>query len=187
MFKRFSYKQKMKILPAVFALAILLVYLFAIRETLKVKEECHELTGQIKMAENAPLQLTIIRNKLDELNMVMGKDSIASGTDPLLEFVSSSNANMRINLVDYQPLHVYQHQNYQVETRVVVFEGTYTKLVKFLYHFENEFKAGKVVSVKFETETNFKTDRKRLLMMLYIQSVKNGELKVGDEKLQSKS
>jgi len=172
MLKRFTYRQRLKYLPVGFVLALLLIYWLAIRETVKIKNDCSELIKQTKTAEDAPQQMRLIKTRLDELNNVMGSDTVKSDADPLLKFVSRLNSN-NSNLVDFQPLHVFEHQNYQVETRIAVFEGTYVNLVKFLFDLEQKFLAGKVVSVKFQTETNFKTERKRLLMTLYVQSVKN--------------
>jgi hypothetical protein len=172
MFKQLSYRKRIKLFPVGFLIAFLLIYLLAIRETLKIKKECKELAGQTNAAKDAPRQMAQIQNKLNELNNIMGKGDKESDSDPLLEFVSSSNSS-GTSLVDFQPLHVYQHQNYQVETRTAVFEGSYINLLKFLHAVEKGFKSGKVVSVKFQTETNLKTERKRLLMSLFIQSVKN--------------
>jgi hypothetical protein len=143
------------------------------------------LAEQVRIAGDAPQQVALIRGKLEELNKVMGKDTMASGTDPLLEFITTSNADKRFNLVDYMPLHMFLHQNYQVETRVAVLEGSYTRLLKFLYHLENEFRIGKVVSVKFESEINVKINKKRLLMTLYVQSVINQEAKAKRVRSQS--
>lgn len=172
MLKKLSYKKRLTYLPAAFLLAVLLVYLLDIRETLSVRSECQTLLEQTRTAEDAPKQMALIRTQLDELNNVMGKDTVQSESDPLLEFVSGLNSG-NINLVDFQPLHMFEHQNYLVETRVAVFEGSYVNLVKFLFHLEHDFKGGKVVSVKFQTEINYKTNRTRLLMTLLVQSVKN--------------
>jgi hypothetical protein len=185
-FKQVTYKQKVKLLPIVFLVALLLIYGLAIRETLNMKRGCHDLTEQTKVAGDAPQQMARIHGKLDELNLMMGKDTVNSGTDPLLEFVSTS-VNTNIGLVDFQPMHVFQHQNYRVETRIATFEGSFVNLLKFLNNLEKGFKSGKVVSVKFQTETNFKTDRKRLLMVIYIQSVKNDENQSSETQSQSKS
>jgi len=182
-----TYKQKVKILPIGFFIALLIIYGIAIRETIALKHDCTDLTEQTKAAVDAPQQMGIIREKLDELSLVMGKDSANSGTDPLLEFVSTSNISNAVNLVDFQPMHIFQHQNYRVETRIATFEGSYSNLLKFLNNLEKGFKSGKVVSVKFQTETNFKTDRKRLLLIIYIQSVKNDKMNTDEPQSQSKS
>ena len=173
MFKKLPYKQKVKLLPIAFLLSLLLIYSIAIRDTFKIKQNCNLLLEESKNAGDAPQQIAIIQGKLNLINSIAGRDSV-NETDPLLTFISSSEAG-QVSLVDYQPVHTFQHENYQVETRIAVFESSFTNLLKFLYHLEKEFKSGKLVSVKFQTETNLKTERKRLLMTIYIQSIKNEE------------
>ncbi|MDP4209202.1 MAG: hypothetical protein Q8928_10350 [Bacteroidota bacterium] len=167
-----TYRQKLKFLPLLFLVSVLLTYWFAITETVNIKGDCIRLHEEARIADNAPVQTALIRKKLDDINQIAGKDSLTSETDPLLEFVSHYT-NRSVNLVDYQPLHTYQHQKYKVETRTAIFEGSYTNLLKFLFTIEKKFRSGKIVSVKFETETNLKTEHKRLLMTMYVQSVKN--------------
>lgn len=171
MFRQLTYRQLIRILPVMLLFTFILVYWLALGETFALKHKCNELVEEINNAKEAPKQLYVIRNKLDELNKMVGKDTLNSETDPLLRFLSDSEPN-NINLVDLQPLHIFQHQNYQVETRVAVFEGKFIDLTKFLYHLEKEFNSGKAVSIKYQSETNFKTGRKRLLMTLLIQSIR---------------
>ena len=178
MFKRLSFKQRVKLLPAGFLIALLLIYWIAVRDTFKIKQNCKALTEESRNAGDAPQQIVIIQSKLSEINTIAGKNS-GNETDPLLTFISNSKT-AQINLVDYQPVHTFQHQNYMVETRIAVFESSYVNLLKFLYHLEKDFKSGKLVSVKFQTETNLKTERKRLLMTLYIQSIRNEETEAND-------
>jgi len=178
MFKRLSFKQRVKLLPAGFLISLLLIYWIAIRDTFKLKQNCKALTEESRSAGDAPQQIAIIQSKLSEINTIAGKNS-GNETDPLLTFISNSKT-AQINLVDYQPVHTFQHQNYMVETRIAVFESSYVNLLKFLYHLEKDFKSGKLVSVKFQTETNLKTERKRLLMTLYIQSIRNEETEAND-------
>lgn len=173
MFKKLTYKQLIRFLPVIFVLTIILIYWLALSETITLKYKCKELAEEISNAKDAPKQLFSIRNKLEDLNKIMGKDTLNSDTDPLLRFLTDSEPNS-INLIDLQPLHVFQHQNYQITTRVAVFEGRFIDLTKFLYHLEKDFNAGKPVSIKYQSETNYKTGKKRLLMTLLIQSVKTG-------------
>jgi len=175
MFKGLSYKQRLKLLPVGFAISLLLIYWIAIHDTFRLKQNCKVLIEESRIAGDAPQQIALTQSKLDEINSIAGKKSKTNETDPLLEFVSKSNTSKLINLVDYQPVHTFQHQNYQVETRIAIFESSYINLLKFLYNLEKDFKSGKLVSVKFQTETNLKTERKRLLMTLYIQSIRNEE------------
>jgi hypothetical protein len=170
---KLTYHQKVKALPSAFLCALLIIYLVAIKDVLKLHQDCSELNIQISKATDAPKETLTIRSKLNEINLIAGKSKDPENTDPLLEFISASSINKTIQLVEYQPVHQYKNQSNQIETRIACFEGSFSHLLKLLYRLEKEFKAGKVVSVKYQTETDFKTNKTRLLMTLYIQSITN--------------
>ena len=153
-----------------FIVILLLIYWLSIRDTVELKTTCQDLTHQIILAGDAPKELSSLTLRLDELSGMTGKSITNEGSDPLLNFISTSTFSTN-KLINYLPLHSYQNQRYLVETRTAVFEGTFRSLVEFLFDLEKRYVSGKVVSVKFETETNAKTEKKRLLMTLYIQSI----------------
>ena len=176
MFKKLAFKQRLKYFPFAFLIALLIVYRFAISETIKIYLESIELLNQTNTASEAPNQIAIIQKKLSDMNNIMGKESKETDSDPLLGFFTSLKLNNSINLVDFQSLHVVENKNYRIETRVAVFEGSYNNLLKFLYKLEKQFKYGKVISVDYSIDTNFNTKKKRLLMKLYIQSIKKANV-----------
>jgi hypothetical protein len=121
---------------------------------------------------DAQEQLISLTVRLAELNSITGTSTTDLGGDPLLNFIST-NLIYGANLINFLPLHVYTRQPYLIETRIAIFEGNFSSLLTVLYTLEKNYSSGKVVSVKFETETNLKTQKKRLLMSLYIQSISN--------------
>ena len=172
MILKFTYRQKLKALPFLFMAALMLVYLMAVSDTIELRSSCNELTVQMISADDAPKQLASFTARLDELNGMAGNSNSGEGTDPLLNFISMHSTSSN-KLINYLPLHFYQNQLYLIETRIAVYEGSYRSLLEFLFAFEKSYPSGKVVSVKFETETNAKSGKKRLLMTLYIQSITN--------------
>jgi hypothetical protein len=183
---KFTYQQKLKFFPLLFLMAVILVYWIAVSGTVELKKSCTNLRKQLVSAGDAPTQLASLQARLNELNKMKGNIEKEEGTDPLLNFVSI-NPVPATRLINYQPLHFYTRQPYLIETRIAVFEGNYNSLLKLLFTLEKSYSAGKVVSVKFETETNLKTEKKRLLMTLYIQSISNDKNPVRREKSTSKT
>lgn len=181
MILKFTYQQKLKLLPFLFIAAMLVVYWIAISGTVKLKHTCIDLKAQLKSAGNAPEQLLAVTARLNELNRNSGNSRKEEGTDPFLNFISISS-NSAAKLINYLPLHNYRKAPYLIETRSAIFEGIYSNLLSFLYSLEKNYTSGKVVSVKFETETNLKTEKRRLLMTLYIQSVSSEKNPAGDDK-----
>ena len=175
MILKFTYRQKLKVLPFLFIAALILVYWMAVGDTIELRSTCNDLTVQMISASDAPKQLASFNARLDELNGMAGKSITAESTDPLLNFISTHSTSTN-KLINYLPLHFFQNQRYLIETRIAVFEGNYRNLLEFLFAFEKSYPSGKVVSVKFETETNAKSGKKRLLMTLYIQSITNEKI-----------
>jgi hypothetical protein len=169
---KMTYQQKLKLLPWLLLAGIILVYWVAVSGTVKLKASCNELRKEMISAGDAPAQLISLTTRLNEYNAVAGNNQKDGGSDPLLNFISI-NSTSGASLISFLPLHVYMKQPYIIETRIAIFEGNYSSLLTVLFNLEKNYSSGKVVSVKFETETNLKTEKKRLLMTLYIQSVSN--------------
>jgi hypothetical protein len=186
MILKFTYQQKLKILPFVFLISVILVYWIAIRGTVQLKNSCDELKIQMISSEDAPVQLASLTARLDKLNRMTGNGENNDVTDPLLNFISTHSVSSA-KLINYLPLHSYSKQIYLIETRIAVFEGDYSGLLTFLFTLEKSYASGKIVSVKFETETNLKTEKKRLLMTLYIQSITNEKNSSANNKITSNS
>jgi hypothetical protein len=168
---KISYTQLIKYLPYGFVLLLLLIYYIAIKNTLVLKAECSKLIKEKTLEQGAPTEILTLKNKLFEINQIIGNVGDENETDPLLEFISSQNKNNRSKLIDYQPSHFNKNKLFLVETRIAKFEGSYINLLKLLYNFEQNFKAGKVVSVSFETVQKLNNDRLGLTMTIYIQSI----------------
>jgi hypothetical protein len=186
MILKLSYQQKLKSLPWVLLAGILLVYWIAISGTVTLKRNCKELRNQMISAGDAPAQLVSLTSRLNDFNAYTGNSQKDRGGDPLLNFFST-NSSSDADLIDFLPLHAYARQPYLIETRIAIFEGNYSSLITVLFTLEKNYPSGKVVSVKFETETNLKTQKKRLLMTLYIQSISNDKNPAAYDKTNPKS
>jgi hypothetical protein len=176
------YKQKLKILPYLFLVIVILVYWLAVSRTIGLQKECKELHRQIASAAVAPRQIDSLASRLNDLNRLTGNNVTNAETDPFLNFIST-HATSSNRLIQYPPMHYFNNQHYLIETRSAVFEGSFHGLILFLFALEKEYSSGKVVSVKFETETNIKTGEKHLLMTLYIQSITNEKETVVTDKI----
>jgi hypothetical protein len=172
MILKFTYQQKLKMLPYCFLVMGLLVYWIAISGTVQLKKDCNIIKDQMISMGDANAQLITLTNKLEELNKLTGDNEKGETTDPLLNFISSHSTSS-VKLINFLPLHIYSKKPYLIETRIAIFEGSFMNHLTFLFNLEKNYYSGKIVSVKFETETNLKTEKKRLLMTLYIQSISN--------------
>lgn len=181
-----SYQQKLKILPFAFLAITLLVYWIAVSGTVELNKTCKGLQRQMISVDVAPRQIDSLASRLKELNRLTGNNLAGEGTDPLLNFISTQTGSSN-KLINYLPLHFFRNQPYLIETRVAVFEGSFRNLLEFLFALEKGYPSGKVVSVEFKIETNLKTEKNRLLMTLYIQSITNEKDTISTDKTSSNS
>ena len=172
---KFTYRQKIKLLPLALILILIIIYGVAIKDVVSLHHDCIGLMDQISQTKDAPQEMASTERQLNEITQITGKVADPRDTDPLLEFISEADIKNAVQLVEYQPVHQFQSQHYRIETRIACFEGSFSHLLELLYQMEKQFKAGKVVSVKYQTELNFKTNKRRLLMTLYIQSISNNK------------
>lgn len=186
MILKLTYQQKLKLLPWALLAGLLLVYWIAVSGTVKLKRSCNDLKKQMTSAGDAPGQLVSLTARLNQLNALTGNGLKDGGGDPLMNFFSTNKIS-GADLINFLPLHAFTRQQYLIETRIAIFEGNFSSLLTVLFTLEKNYPSGKVVSVNFETETNLKTERKRLLMTLYIQSVSNDKNPAGYDKTISKS
>lgn len=136
---------------------------------------CIDLEEQLATAVDAPQRISQLEQKLADINGQIGSN-ISGNTDYqelLLEKVSRYCSKNRLVLKQLPQTHSYVHQDFKVETHKVVVEGSFHKLLKLIYAIENDFKLGKLVSVRFETEKDFVTKSISLTASIYFQNIKS--------------
>jgi hypothetical protein len=186
MILKLTYHQKLKLLPFSFIIVTIIIYWIALSGTFKLKKECKELKDQMISAGDASAELASLTARLNELGLKTGDNEQDVKSDPLLNFISTYSISSP-KLVNYLPLHLFKKNPYLIETRIAVFEGSYADLIIFLFSLEKKYNLGKVVSAKFETETNLKSGKKRLLMTLYIQSISDDKDQNANDKNNSRT
>lgn len=167
-----SYKQKLRILPAVVSVAIILVYIIAISRTIQLNRYCKKTAIQNLSSEELKMELETLSSRMLLMEGISGRNGTLNGTDPLLNFISIK-LKQSGELVEYLPLHECRIQNHIVSTRIAVIESDYRNHLIFLNDLEKNYMDGKVVSVRFESDINMKSGKKRLLMTIYIQSIRD--------------
>jgi len=173
MLKRLTYQKKVRLLPWGTAIVFLLLYFLAFSETLTIRKQGIQMEKEAVTMEKAPSEMIELQKRLDEINKIAGDKAVNSGIDPLMELISNLSSSYRVTLSDYQPAHIFQYQNYTVQTRVISFEAPFIPCLKVLNNLEKNYHFGKVVSVNYIAKTNNKISKKQLIMQVLIQSIHN--------------
>ena len=179
MFDNLSYKQKNKLLIVVAVLLMILMYRFAISNTLQLSESNEELKLSIAKGESAPTNILKVKAQLiaidKQLNRYLAKSTLDN--EYLLEVVSDYCQKNKVILREFPGVDVNQEQTYEVLTNEFVVEGDFESINKLLYTIEVIEQVGRISSAEYFI---FK-DRERRKMVLRAKVVVQ-KLKIqGDE------
>ena len=111
---------------------------------------------------------------MEEIDRRVGGKSIdqINMEELIIEHISSFSKQNNIVLKEYPGIHYYSQQDYITETCKLTVEGSFIKLLKLAYSIEQNFSYGKVSSLNFYTEKNYKTKKIELLLEIYVQNIK---------------
>jgi len=132
------------------------------------------ISEQLSNVQDAPQRIVLLEKRNVEMDKVIGK-SINLESDlhkQLLEKVSGYCEHNHITLREFKELHLVKQQDYTIETSSFIVEGIYVKILRLVKLLETEYKIGKIVSVKFYSEKNPKTNKISLKAHIYVQNIK---------------
>jgi hypothetical protein len=174
MFANLTYRLKFILLAAGFVLFLIVSYNLAFKKTFRLKSECTEIEARLEQSKNAPQQIAMIKAKLEEIDRKVGGKSIdqINLEELIIEHISSFCKLNDLVLKEYPGIHNYSQQDYTTETCKLTVEGSFIKLLKLAYGIEQDFSYGKVSSLNFYTEKNYKTKKVELLLEIYVQNIK---------------
>lgn len=174
MFGNLTYRLRLILLAVGFFLFLLITYNLAFKKTFRLKHEYKELEASLEQSKNAPQQIAIIKSKLEEIDSRVGGKNIdqINLEELIIEHISSFSKQNNLVLKEYPGKHIYHQQDYITETCKLTVEGSFIKLLKLAYGIEQNFSYGKVSSLNFYTEKNYRTKKTELLLEIYVQNIK---------------
>lgn len=174
MLKNVTYKLKLIYLGIGFIVFLFFSFKLAINRTRELKKQCNSYELKLSQLKNAPQQIAIIKSKLSEIDKSVGGKNIdqINFEELIIEHVSSYCKVNNIVLKEYPGIHTYSQQDYSTETCKITVEGSFNKLLRLAYGIEQNFSYGKVSSLNFYTEKNYKTKNLELLLEIYVQNIK---------------
>ena len=174
MFGNLTYRIKLMILGIGFVLFLIITYNLAFKKTFNLKRECRNIEARLEQSKNAPQQITMIKSKLEEIDRKVGGKSIdqINIEELIMEHISSFCKLNKLVLREYPGIHNYSQQDYTTETCKLTVEGSFLKLLRLAYGIEQNFSYGKVSSLNFYTEKNYRTKKEELLLEIYVQNIK---------------
>jgi len=174
MFKNLTYRIRLVYLGVGFIIFLFLVFKLAINRTIDLKKQCNQHEMQLSKLQNAPQQMAVIKSKLHEIDNRVGEKNIdqINFEELIIEKISKYCKSNNLILKEYPGIHTFTQQDYKTETCKITIEGSFKKLLKLAYGIEKDFSYGKVSSLNFYTEKNYKTKKLELLLEIYVQNIK---------------
>jgi hypothetical protein len=174
MFKNKSWKSRTRLLLPATLILCWIMYSFAIRNTIEVRNACMQLEEQIDSAKDAPARMAEIKVELKTLEEITQADSSVDTHEALLDLVSHYCLKHDLRIEQLSGRIENSQQEWLVETHPLTVVGNYKSLLELVYQLEQE-PIGKVVSVHFHSQRDSKTQELALKATIYIQNIRKGK------------
>lgn len=177
--KELSYKNKNRILLLGTALFALIFYFAVLNKTISLISSCKGAEKRLEGVNEMTMRSAEMKAKLLQFSRALGvqQKSESDAQQQLLSVVTRFCQENNIVLREYPQVLHSDEKGMKLITNTFVIEGDFTRLLKLVYVLEQKEKAGKLVSVKFFTKKDFKTNTNALLATLYIQNVNRHDKK----------
>jgi hypothetical protein len=167
-----SKKQKNIALIIGFIIAIVLCYQLAISKTFQQKEQYNYLKQQELLFENAPKQLSLLKQKEVYYDSLLTKYQLdgSSIQNNLLKVINLYARNNSLKVISFLEPHVIVKNDLIIKTYEFVLEGDYNSIIGMAYQLEQQTKFGEIVNLHFEKKKNFRTGKNYLQARILLRS-----------------
>ncbi|WP_040254163.1 hypothetical protein [Psychroserpens mesophilus] len=166
----FTYKQKFFGVVIGFVILLLASYKKTYKHVFEAKSQLSLVNEKLQNGDNSFNEVFILKNEIKSLDNIIGGQTKTPSEvqEMILDFISKYGKV--INISSIQDTHIINDSEFRVYTNVIEIEGSYFDLVPMLYKIEQEFIVSKVVSAKFFSIKNYRTNSKRLYLELIFQN-----------------
>jgi hypothetical protein len=174
MLQKLTYKQKNQLLIVASILLLLLVYVFAIKKTILVYKDYQSNTSQLELANNAPFTVARLEKELSKINAQIATQDTSkqNNSEKLIEYITHYCQLNKTILREFPKLEVAEQGDLLVETNRFTVCGSFTPILNLVYTIEQKNKLGKIASVNYKTQKDFKTKEIILTATIYLQNIK---------------
>lgn len=170
---KLTYKYRFYILLGGIFIVSILTYKLAIKKTLELKAECSKIENELNSVGYAPQKISVLRKRLSEIEKLYGSDfeDLDKLQEKLLQHIGLTCKQYDLVLIELPEVHQYKNNDYVIKTFKVVVEGNYIDILKFVYDLEFKPALGRLASIKFYTQTNYRKNNKILYAQIIIQNI----------------
>lgn len=173
-----SYKQKFLLLAAGVLVLLLCSYYLSVQKTLGLRSEFLGLSQKSEDIESIHQDMARWQTLNASMDQKLGGDYVLAGfQESLLSAVGSYCENHDVVLAEFSKPFTGSEGGYEIETVILTLEGPFKALLQLVHHLETGFKGGRVSSVEFVKEKDYRKNKDELYLRLYVQNVRQDENK----------
>lgn len=180
MFKNFTYRQRFIYLLVGGVALLILVYMFSIDETLKLRRNYVELKKRYDGVFDASSSILFYEKELIKIDSLIGSENSKGNytQEELLLKVTEFGRSHNLTVISFPAPHENTDNGYKVLTYEASISGKFNDLLLLLYELELGKYPGVIKSVNFELTKSQSQATTMLVMTLFIQEIKD----IKDEK-----
>lgn len=168
--KNWTYTKKNSFLAGGIILLLVAGYFLSFSKTIALSEENDKLRSYEGSGSNLPLQIAAVNRNIQRLDSLISLNE-ENYQARLLGTLSEYCHKNQVTLMGVEGVEFPQYENTPYETYHISIEGRYTNLIRTIADMENNYGLGKIQSVRFETETERRSKKTRLILRLYLTRV----------------
>ncbi|HEX8514829.1 MAG TPA: hypothetical protein VF868_01430 [Bacteroidia bacterium] len=174
MLKNISYKNKTRLLVAVFVLFGFAAYHLAIKKTIIAYGDFQQSSARSELVANVPLLTAQLEKQLTQMDLRIGtrNKNTQNRDQELLEFITNYCEDNDAVLKEFPQNTSFDQGDLEIETNRFVVQGNFSTLLQLTYFLEQKKQLGKVASVQYQVKKDLKSREMELTSTIYLQNFK---------------
>lgn len=172
-----TYQRRFLLLISGLLALLIIAYSLSFSRTFEQLALHRELRLQIDQVQHVEQDLAKLKAMSSQLSSQMREGQMTPGdfNHELLHTVGHFCEEKGLLLADFAEPTIGMDKGYEVETGILTIGGDYKKLLQLVSLLQHDFKIGRVVSVDFVKEKNYRKNVEELFVKIYVQKISKHE------------
>ena len=162
-------RDRFRILLFLICFFLVLFYQLSLKNTLELYQVYQQNKTRMESAENAPMLIRQYESEIQKITQNIPKHTYNRQT--LFEMVNTFCSSHNLSLVNFYPEKRKEQNEFYTITNKIEVQGSYTNILKLIYHVEQEEQNGHIASCHFQIEQAKRRKKRKLKCLLYLQHV----------------
>ena len=155
-----------------FMVLLYLAYLLSFSKTLVARKQYRSVKQEALLLENSSVNLQRLQQKSNYLDSILTSKRIDTKTSfqsNLLTTINHYADTTGLQIVAFDNPHSIDNQGATILTHSMTFRGSFHKITGLIYSLEQEFKLGKIISVRYLKKRDYRLRKDYLEATVLLQ------------------